>query len=454
MKPLQKLTQTPLALAAAILTTGGLLALSTHYEIRPVNGGVAQAISQPPKPSAMDSSAPQVPAPSLAGTLPAVDTSLQNLYVNISERMMPSVVNIFTTKNVRQSPHRMWPGMPPGGRGGGAISPEDFFGQFFGGGGGPMWIEPQAYGDEPPARQWGGVRRVRQQPAPKSVPLSLGTGFVVETFTENGKPGGLILTNHHVIAGADEVKVKFTESDDENEAIATVIGKDPELDIALLKVKTDRKLTPAPLGDSDRLKVGEWIAALGNPFGHGHSMSHGIVSAKERSLTGGFGKYLQVDAPINPGNSGGPLVNLRGEVVGINNAIDARGTGIGFAIPVNSVKAVLEQLKSGKDVERGYLGVHIMPLKPELARALKADAAPGTPVVAEVMPGTPADKAGIEPYDIITQIGGRKVKSTADLMRAVLEVPVGQKVKAEVLRGGKPMTFDVPVTKRPAPSRT
>lgn len=404
--------KTPFTIAALVAASGGALALSNHYEIRPIQGGVAQAVTQTPTP-------------------PVSEASLQNLYVNISERMMPSVVNIFTTKNMRTRPNRMWPGFQGGG------PADEFFGQFFGD------MEPQAY---PP--------RGGRQPAPKSMPMALGTGFVIEAFTESGTKGGLILTNHHVIAGADEVKVKFTEEDDENEVSAEVIGRDPELDIALLRVSTDRKLTPAALGDSDRLKVGEWIAALGNPFGHGHSMSHGIVSAKERGLPGGFGKYLQVDAPINPGNSGGPLVNLHGEVVGINNAIDARGAGIGFAIPVNSVKAILPRLKDGKDVERGYLGVQIMPLKAELARALRADVAPGTPVVADVMPGTPASKAGLEPYDIITEIGGRKIKSPAELMQAVLEVPVGQKLKAQVLRGGKQLNFDVPVAKRPAQDRT
>jgi serine protease Do len=420
----------PYAIAALVAASGGALVLSNHYELRPIQGGVAHAIAQSVTPAV---------APPPAAT--PGDSSLQNLYVNISERMMPSVVNIFTTKNVRARPHRIWPAMPGGGM------PQDFFEQFFGGG-----FQPDQ--DEDAAPQAYGARGGGAPTAPKSMPMSLGTGFVVEAFTENGVKGGLILTNNHVIAGADEVKVKFTEDDDENEISAQIIGRDPELDVALLRVKTDRKLTPAALGDSDRLKVGEWIAALGNPFGHGHSMSHGIVSAKERGLPGGFGKYLQVDAPINPGNSGGPLVNLSGEVVGINNAIDARGAGIGFAIPINSVKAVLARLKDGKDVERGYLGVQIMPLKAELARALRTDAAPGTPVVAEVMPGTPAAKAGIEPYDIITDIGGRKVKSPADLMQAVLEVPVGQKIKADVVRGGKHMIFDVPVAKRPAQSRT
>ena len=396
------------------------LALSNSYELRHVQSGVAQAAT----------AAPVV-------VTDASTTSLQNLYVNISDKMMPSVVNIFTTKKVRAMPRRMFPG--------GQGIPEDFWNNFFGGMMVPQGPQGRGGPDEDDGPEAQAFRPSAGQPA--SQPYALGTGFVVEAESK----GGLILTNNHVIAGADEVKVKFTENDDENEVPAQVIGRDPELDVALLRVKTERKLTPLVLGDSDRLKVGEWVAAAGNPFGHGHSITHGIVSAKERALPGGFGKYLQVDAPINPGNSGGPLVNLNAEVVGINNAIDARGPGIGFAIPINSVKAVLEQLKSGHQVERGYLGVNIMPIKPELARALRADVAAGTPVVAEVMPGTPAAKAGIEPYDVITQIDGHKVKSAEELMQAIMQIPVGNRVKAEIWRSGKQITLDIPVSKRPDP---
>ena len=264
---------------------------------------------------------------------------LQNLFVNIADQTMPSVVNIFTTKTMHRRRQR---------------TPDDFF-DFWGGG-------------QPP-----------NQEGPRT--MALGTGFVIEA----GEHEGLILTNYHVIEGADEVMVKFTEADDESESPAKVIGTDPELDIALLRVhpKGDRKLHAVKLGDSDRLRTGEWIAALGNPFGHGHSVSHGIVSAKARTLPGGFGKYLQVDAPINPGNSGGPLVDLNGEVVGINNAIDARGPGIGFAIPINAVKAALPELKANGRVQRGYIGIGIAP-SPE----------DGRPMVAQVFANAPAARAG------------------------------------------------------------
>ncbi len=350
------------------------------------------------------------------------DPAVGNIYVQISKKLLPSVVNIFTTSTVK-TPFRdggqddMWRKFF-----------EDFLGQdpFGGGGGVPMQPGPN-----------------QRRNAPKS--MSLGSGFIIEA---NGS-GGLILTNNHVIDGADEVKVKFTEDAGDKEIEAEVIGADPDLDVAVLKVKTTRKLVPVNLGDSEKLEVGEWIAALGNPFGHGHSVSHGIVSAKERALPGGFGKYLQVDAPINPGNSGGPLVNLNGDVVGINNAIDARGPGIGFAIPINAVKNILPQLKTKGRVERGYIGVNIDELRPDLAKNLKVEESMNAPIVTHVVPGQPADKAGMQAYDIITEVNGKKVYSGNDLISNITNVPVGDSVKIKVLRSGKEMSFNVKVAKRP-----
>lgn len=332
-------------------------------------------------------------------------SSLQNLFVNIADKSMPSVVNIFTTKRVRinrygapPSAHDLWRG---------------FFDDFDG-------FDNEAY-----------------SPAPQtSRPMALGTGFVIESFDQGG---GLIITNNHVIEGADEIKVKFTENDDERESSATLIGTDPELDVALLKVKTARRLVAVHLGDSERLKVGEWIAAIGNPFGHGHSVSHGIVSAKARTLPGGFGKYLQVDAPINPGNSGGPLVNMNGEVIGINNAIDARGSGIGFAIPINAVKNVLSQLKSSGRVERGYIGVGVEPRPQD-----------GAPVVTQVVPRQPAYQAGIRPRDVILSIDNTPIKSPGELVEAITRSAIGRKVDAEILRAGHPMRVSITVSRRPS----
>lgn len=351
------------------------------------------------------------------------DPAVSNIYVQISKKLLPSVVNIFTTATLK-TPYReggqddMWRKFF-----------EDFLGQDpFGGGNGRIPMQP-------------GPNQRRN--APKS--MSLGSGFIIEA---NGNTG-LILTNNHVIDGADEVKIKFTEEAGEKETEAEVIGSDPDLDVALIKVKTTRKLQAVNLGDSDKLEVGEWIAALGNPFGHGHSVSHGIVSAKERALPGGFGKYLQVDAPINPGNSGGPLVNLNGDVVGINNAIDARGPGIGFAIPINAVKNILPQLKTKGRVERGYIGVNIDELRPDLAKNLKVDENMNAPIVTHVVPGQPADKAGMQAYDIIIEVNGKRVYTGNDLVSNITAVPVGDKAKIKVIRSGKEITLNVAVAKRP-----
>jgi serine protease Do len=373
-------------------------------------------------------------APVTATVAPA-SVAAPDLFVSIADRLTPSVVNIFTSKNYRV--HRFGPGPGFGPGFGGGADPNEFWRRFFG------EIGPDI-GAGAGAGAGGGVPRGDSQGEAVPQAMALGSGFVVESDDD----GGLILTNNHVIASADDVKVKFTEEDGEKETPAKVIGTDPELDIALLRVKTQRKLTAVVLGDSDRLKVGEWIAAMGNPFGHGHSMSHGIVSAKARNLPGAFGRYLQVDAPINPGNSGGPLVALNGEVVGINNAIDARGQGIGFAIPINAVKALLPQLKSKGHVERGFIGINIEPLRPELARALKAGEVDGSPVVTQVVPGAPAEKAGIQPYDVIVEMDGKAIRSPEALVSAVTSVPVGKQLEAKVLRSGKEFRFRMDVAKR------
>ncbi|MBI2607010.1 MAG: trypsin-like peptidase domain-containing protein [Deltaproteobacteria bacterium] len=352
----------------------------------------------------------------------SVDAAAGNIFVQISRKMIPSVVNVFTTSKVR-APWRSGEG-----------SQDDlwrkFFEEFFGGG-------QDQYGGipVPPPGQEGPVQRA----------MSLGSGFVIESTPT----GGLILTNNHVVEGADEIKIKFTEALEEKESDAEVIGSDPDLDIALIQVKTKRKLQAVALGDSDKLEVGEWIAAVGNPFGHGHSISHGIVSAKERALPGGFGKYLQVDAPINPGNSGGPLVNVAGEVVGINNAIDARGPGIGFAIPINQVKAVLPQLKTKGKVERGYIGVNVDELRPDLAKSLKLDEGLRAPIVTHVVPGQPADKAKLQAYDVITEVAGKPVRTPGDLVSSITNIPVGEKAKIKVFRSGKEMELSVTVARRP-----
>ncbi len=340
-----------------------------------------------------------------------------NIFVDLAKKVVPSVVNISTFTYVM---------------GGGYGGQEELFGklleEFFGGRGGPFFQQPRQR--SPRNRQ-----KIRR-------PQSLGSGFIISE-------DGLILTNQHVVGDAEEIKIKFTEDPNEKQMDAEVIGRDPELDLALIKVKVKRKLIPLPLGNSDALQVGEYVVAVGNPFGRGHSVTHGIVSAKGREAPGLLAKYIQTDAPINPGNSGGPLINLQGEVIGINNAIDARAQGIGFAIPSNLAKTVLPQLKQKGGVERGYIGVNIAQLEPNIATQVNAPKDLRAPFVIHVQQGEPAEKAGMKPYDVIVAVNGKRVQRPFELTQAVTAVPVGSRVKIKVLRNGKEKILSVKVARRP-----
>lgn len=408
----------------------GLLffALATGYTISvifPVRG--LQNTGNTPNPST--AIAAQVQPPTYAGD--------SNFFVELSKRVVPAVVNISTSVVVQ----------PEQGRArGGPGSPDEFFRRFFGemmpGGPGQFGQrERMPPGDEdetPSPRQ---SRPGRKNGISRS--MSLGTGFIIDS-------SGLILTNHHVIKGADEVKVQFTEQD-EDPTEAEIIGSDPELDLALLKVKTSKSLISLPLGNSESLQVGEFVVAVGNPFGHGHSVTHGIISAKDRkNPESNFSRYIQTDASINPGNSGGPLINLQGEVIGINNAIDARAQGIGFAIPINSVKNVLEQLKTNGSVARGYIGILFNPLTPEVAEQIEAPKSLKGTFVAHVYPGQPADKAGVKPYDVITAVNGQKVAQSGDLVELIAGIPVGQSAKLKIWRKGKELEVSIKVAERPS----
>ena len=209
------------------------------------------------------------------------------------------------------------------------------------------------------------------------------------------------------------------------------------------------------LGDSDLLQVGEYVMAVGNPFGQGHSVTHGIISAKERKAPENIplANYLQTDAPINPGNSGGPLVNLKGEVIGINNAIDQRAQGIGFAIPINLVKKILPQLKTKGTVSRGYIGVLVGDLTPELAAKLSVSRSLKAPFVTHVYPGQPADKVGMKPYDVILKFNGKEIKTPSDLILAVTAVGVGDMVPVLISRAGKEKILNIKVMQRPSPEQ-
>ena len=258
---------------------------------------------------------------------------------------------------------------------------------------------------------------------------SLGSGFIISR-------DGYIVTNNHVIDGADEIKVKFQDEHGDKTYDAKIVGTDPETDLALLKIEADTDLPTLKFGDSDKIKVGQWVVAIGNPFGLDHTVTAGIVSAKGRIIGAGpYDNFIQTDASINPGNSGGPLLNLKGEVIGINTAIIASGQGIGFAIPSNLAKNVIEQLKKHKKVKRGWLGVSIQNLDENSAKALGLEAPKGA-LVASVTPGDPADKAGVKAGDVIIAVEGKVVENASDLTRKIGELLPGTKIKITIWRKG------------------
>jgi serine protease Do len=255
---------------------------------------------------------------------------------------------------------------------------------------------------------------------------SLGTGFIIDAK-------GFILTNNHVVEQSDEIKVKTV---DNKEYFAEVIGRDPMTDLALIRIKTDVPLPTLVLGDSDRLEVGDWVVAIGNPFGLGNTVTAGIVSAKYRQIgAGAYDNFIQTDTSINPGNSGGPLLNTVGEVVGINTAIFSQSggsVGIGFAIPINMVKDLLPQLKSGK-VIRGWLGVMIQKITPELKAKLNLLNENGA-LVADVVSEGPADQSGIKRGDVIIAFDGRPIRESRELPYIVASTPVGKTVSVQLIR--------------------
>lgn len=266
---------------------------------------------------------------------------------------------------------------------------------------------------------------------------SLGTGLIIDK-------DGYILTNNHVVEKTDEIKVMLA---DKKEFTAKIIGRDPKTDLALIQIKADSTLEPLPLGDSDKLEVGDWVVAIGNPFGLGNTVTAGIVSAKYRQIgAGSYENFIQTDASINPGNSGGPLLNTAGEVVGINTAIFSQSggsIGIGFAIPINMVKDLLPQLKKGK-VVRGWLGVMIQKITSDLKDKLDLKDEKGA-LVADVTKDGPADKAGLKRGDVIVSFDGKKVKEMKDLPYMVASTPVGKKVNVEVIRKGKKKSLMVKI---------
>jgi serine protease Do len=254
-----------------------------------------------------------------------------------------------------------------------------------------------------------------------------------------------VVTNNHVIENADDIQVILK---DEKVYEAKIVGRDPNTDIALIKIQSDDNFAVVEIGDSDTLEIGQWVVAIGNPFGLENTVTAGIVSAKGRILESGpYDDFIQTDASINPGNSGGPLLNMDGEVIGINTMIFAGGHGIGFAIPVNLAKNVVAQLKESGAVTRGWLGVSIQDVPNDLAEYFDIKEQKGA-LVADVVPGDPADMAGIQPKDIIVAVNGQKVEDSRELLRLVAGLNVGETAAVKVLRDGKLKNFEVTVAKR------
>ncbi len=344
--------------------------------------GLGYALSGTTNPAA-----PAPPAAAVSGTqmVPAN-------FSELAERVRSGVVNIQVTKKVANAAFGNQPGNPFG-----EMNP---FGDFFG-----------PFGGNQPGRKQQGV----------------GSGFVMNRE-------GYILTNNHVVEGADRIKVKLAEG---KELDGKIVGRDPKTDLALVKVEPGPNLHPLALGNSDALKVGNWVVAVGSPFGLEQTVTAGIVSAKGRVIgSGPYDDFIQTDASINPGNSGGPLINMQGEVVGINTAIIASGQGIGFAIPINMARQIALQLQEKGHVTRGLIGVNIQDVTPELARSFGLKESKGA-LVAQVTPGGPADKAGIEQGDVIVEFDGKPVADSKELPLIVAATPVGKTVTVKVARNGK-----------------
>jgi serine protease Do len=331
-------------------------------------------------------------------------------FVELADQLKPAVVNIRTAKTVqRQSPSF------PGPRSPGQDMFEEFFERFF--------------------------RDMPQEPRKQR---SLGSGFIISK-------DGYILTNDHVVNGADEIMVKLSDG---REFSGEVRGLDPKLDLALVKIEAGESLPAVTLGDSDKLQVGEWLMAIGNPFGLEQTVTVGIVSATGRVIGAGpYDDFIQTDASINPGNSGGPLFNTRGEVVGINTAIVAGGQGIGFAIPVNMAKQIIPQLRDEGHVTRGWLGVTIQPMSEELAETFGLDQPKGA-LVNEVLEDSPAAKAGVKRGDIILEFDGKEIDEMNDLPRIVASTPIDKNVKMVIFREGKQREVKVTVGKLDDGSKT
>ncbi len=325
---------------------------------------------------------------------------------DIAEKLQDAVVNISTTQTLKGIDSVPLPNIPKG-------SPfEEFFQDFF--------------------------ERQNSHDKPKKV-SSLGSGFVID-------PKGLIVTNYHVIKDADEISVKF--SDGSKLKVVKVLGRDQKSDLALLQVEPEKPLVAVKFGDSVKMRIGDWVMAIGNPFGLGGSLTVGVISAKKRDINAGlYDNFIQTDAAINRGNSGGPLFNMDGEVIGVNTAIispTGGSIGIGFAIPSQTAQRVVQQLEKFGEVRRGWLGVHIQSVTKEIAESLGLDKPAGA-LISNVAPGGPAQKAGIKAGDVVTKFNGVPVTNMRQLPKIVSRTPIDEEVDIVVIRQGKEQHLKVKV---------
>jgi serine protease Do len=335
-------------------------------------------------------------------------------FAALAQQVMPAVVNINTTKNVpARTQRRQFP------RG------QDPFEQFFGE---DFW-ERFGNGKRGPSKQ-----------------RSLGSGFVIDD-------AGYIVTNRHVVEGADDIDVQFSTG---KQFKAKLVGEDAKTDVALLKITPQGKIPTVPLGDSDRLQVGDWVLAAGNPFGLSHTLTAGIVSARDRVIGAGpYDDFIQTDASINPGNSGGPLFDQHGRVIGINTAIFSQSggnIGIGFATPINLARAVVDQLRASGKVTRGWLGVSIQPLGPDLRQALGLGDTEGA-LIADVIAKSPAEESGLKRGDVVIGMDGKPVTEPGQLSRTIATMPPGSTTTLRVFRDGKERTLEIKVGKQPEGER-
>lgn len=332
--------------------------------------------------------------------------SLQDAFVQVAQSVRPAVVNVSTTQRPRPREGRRAPQVPPQFR---EFFGEDFFERFFG---------------DPPQRER----------------ASLGSGVIVDKR-------GYILTNNHVIEQADEIEVRLS---DRRKFTAKVVGKDPKTDLAVVKIDAPADLPVAKLGDSTKIRIGEWAIAIGSPFGLDQTVTVGVISAVGRSDVGitTYEDFIQTDASINPGNSGGPLLNLYGEVIGINTAIVASGRGIGFAIPISMAKEIKDRLIAQGKVVRGWLGVGIQELTEELAGQFGVKPEDGV-LVGNVMKDSPAERGGLKPGDIIQEFNGTKISDVHQLQREVAQSLVGSQARLKVMREKQPMMLTIVLGEQP-----